>query len=98
MKFEEKKKFGSGIMMGLKRWQLMVLLLIASVLVVKSHKHEEESGHEEDGGEEEHGDHFDEEGHKGEKGYHKKVIDLLGIRKLFEHVYLFFLPYFIIEP
>lgn len=62
-------------MIGLKRWQLMVLLLIASVLVVRSHK-SEEKGFEEDGGEEEHGDHFDEEGHKGEKGYHKKVIDL----------------------
>lgn len=83
-------------MLGLKRWQLMVLLLIASVLVVKSHKHEEESGHEEDGGEEEHGDHFDEEGHKGEKGYHKKVIDLVGSCKLFKHVQLF-LPYFIID-
>lgn len=60
-------------MMGLKRWQLMVLLLIASVLVVRSHKHEEESGFEEDGGEDEHSDHFDEEAHKGDKGYHKKV-------------------------
>lgn len=59
-------------MMSLKRWQLMVLLLIASVLVVRSHK-SEEKGFEEDGGEDEHEDHFDEEGHKGEKGYHKKV-------------------------
>lgn len=59
-------------MLGLKRWQLMVLLLMASVLVVRSHKGHE-SGFEEDGGEDEHEDHFDEESHKGDKGHHEKV-------------------------
>lgn len=59
-------------MMGLNRWQLIVLLLIGSVLLVSCHK-EKESGFEEDGGEDEKEDHFHEEKHKGDKGYHKKV-------------------------
>lgn len=59
--------------MGLKRWQLVVLLLIGSVLIVKCGHHKKESGHEEDGGHKEHEDHFHEEAHKGDKGHHKKV-------------------------
>lgn len=86
-------------MMGFKRWQLVVLLLIGSVLFVRSHKHEEESGFEEDGGEDDHKDHFDEEGHKGEKGYHKKVMSMsLGIigHFFFQFGYLFNLLLFMI--
>lgn len=60
-------------MLGFKRWQLMLLLLIGTALIVKCHKEEHESGFEEDGGEEDKEDHFDEESHKGDKGYHKKV-------------------------
>lgn len=58
-----------------RRWQLMVLMLIVSVLVAKcsedsheDHKEEEEA-HEEDGGEKKGGEHHSAEGHKGEKGY-----------------------------
>lgn len=67
-------------MLGLRRWQFVILLLIGSVLLVKcGGKHEEEeSGFEEDGGEKEEEDHFGEEGHKGEKGQHKKVTHLFG--------------------
>lgn len=61
-------------MMGLKRWQLVVLLIVGSVILVKCGHHKgHESGHEEDGGHKEHEDHFHEEKHKGDKGHHKKV-------------------------
>lgn len=61
-------------MMGLKQWQLVVLLIIGSVIIASCHEHhKKESGHEEDGGHKEHEDHFHEEKHKGDKGYHKKV-------------------------
>lgn len=61
------------IMMGLKRWQLVVLLLIGSVLIVKCSHHHHESKHEEEEGHKGHEDHFHDESHKGDKGYHKKV-------------------------
>lgn len=56
--------------MGLNRWQIVVLLIIGSVLVVQCGK---SKGFEEDGGHKEEEDHFGEESHKGDKGYHKKV-------------------------
>lgn len=60
----------------IKRWQLVVLLLIGSVLIVKCGHHEKSSKHEEDGGHEEKEDHFHDESHKGDKGHHKKVRSL----------------------
>lgn len=61
-------------MLSLRRWQLVLLLLIGSALLVKCGKKEvKEEEHEEDGGEKDEEDHFGEEGHKGEKGSHKKV-------------------------
>lgn len=66
--------------MGLKRWQLVVLLIVGSVILVKCGHHKgHESGHEEDGGHKEHEDHFHEEKHKGDKGYHKKVTTFLRL-------------------
>lgn len=64
-------------MLSLRRWQLVLLLLIGSALLVKCGKKEvKEEEHEEDGGEKDEEDHFGEEGHKGEKGSHKKVNQL----------------------
>lgn len=62
-------------MASLNRWQFMVLLLLASVLIVRCGKGE---SYEEEGGESHGGDHHEDESHKGEKGEHSHHEDEKG--------------------
>lgn len=57
-------------MWNIRVWQVVALMLIASVLAVQCH--EKSESHEAESGEKHGGDQFSEESHKGEKGHHNE--------------------------